>query len=182
MRKRAVSDIRLCTRSRLNFLTYEENLFYFLSVQKTPPSQWYTNDRVTADADIIGGQLIQRREETDKKNLMNIGQEKQRGQGGSVQDHSGAVEERDWIMDAGQQSLNVVFTGVFVWGGVAILQVLNLVRNRVLNSCRIWSTTQLSPPPPQPHTVYCTFTVLWEGVGELGEVREKGQQLTKIPT
>ncbi len=28
--------------------------------------------------------------------------------------------------------------------GVAILQVLNLVRNRALNSCRIWSPTQLS--------------------------------------
>ena len=41
-------------------------------------------------------------------------------------------------------------------------QVLNLVRNRVLTSCRIWYTTQLNtPPPPQPHTVciYCTFTL-----------------------
>ncbi len=29
------------------------------------------------------------------------------------------------------KSLNVVFTGHFVWGGEAILKVLNLVRNRV---------------------------------------------------
>jgi hypothetical protein len=41
----------------------------------------------------------------------------------------------------------------FVWGGVAILWVLNLVRNTVLNSCRIWSTTQLNTPP-QPHTIF----------------------------
>jgi hypothetical protein len=34
----------------------------------------------------------------------------------------------------------------FVWGGVAILWVLNLVRNWVLNSCRIWSTTHSQHP------------------------------------
>ncbi len=50
------------------------------------------------------------------------------------------------------QFLNVVFTDVFVWGGVAILLVLNLVRNRVLNFCRIWSTTQLNTPTPLPRS------------------------------
>ncbi len=39
---------------------------------------------------------------------------------------------------------------IFVWGGVAILQVLNLVRNRVLNSCNIWSTTQLNTHHSHP--------------------------------
>ncbi len=31
----------------------------------------------------------------------------------------------------------------------------------MLNSCRIWSTTQLNTPHPHPHTVsiYCTFTL-----------------------
>jgi hypothetical protein len=72
------------------------------------------------------------------------------------------------------QSLNIVFTGVFVWGGVEILQVLNLVRNRVLNSCRIWSTTQLHPhPPPHPSHPLSVYSVLWEGEVEVGEVREK---------
>jgi hypothetical protein len=57
-----------------------------------------------------------------------------------------------------------------------------------LNSCRIWSTTQLNipppptPQPPQPHTVwiYCAFTL-----GRGGEVKEKleGQQYTgKVPS
>ncbi len=59
------------------------------------------------------------------------------------------------------------------------MKVLNLVRQRVLNPCIIWSTTHLNtPPPPQPHTV-CTFT-LGRG-GGVGEVREKveGQQFTR---
>jgi hypothetical protein len=69
---------------------------------------------------------------------------------------------------------NVVFTGVFVWGGVAILKVLHLVRDRVLNSRRmVYNTTQ-----HHSHTlsVY-TVRLLWEG----GKVREKveGQQFTK---
>jgi hypothetical protein len=66
---------------------------------------------------------------------------------------------------------------LFVWGGGAILLVMNLARDTVLNSCRIWSTTR-----PQPHTVCITVRLLWEG-GELGvgEVREKvdGQQFTR---
>ncbi len=86
-------------------------------------------------------------------------------------------------MDEGtlNQSLNVVFTGHFVWGGEAIWQVLNLVKNRVSNSCRIWSTVQFIPPP-QTHTVriYCTFSLERGGGGE--EVREKieGQHYTSI--
>ncbi len=54
----------------------------------------------------------------------------------------------------------------FFWGGKAIVQVLNLVRNRVLNSCRIWSSTQLnSPPAPPSHTlsVYTVLTTLTMG-------------------
>ncbi len=49
-----------------------------------------------------------------------------------------------------------LLSNVFVWGGLSILQVMNLVRNRVLNSCWIWclqDTTPL-PPPSEPHTVY----------------------------
>ncbi len=60
----------------------------------------------------------------------------------------------------------------FFLGGKAILWVLNLVRNRVLNSCRIWSPTQLNTPltPSQPHTVcmYCTL-ILGRGGGELNQ-------------
>ncbi len=60
--------------------------------------------------------------------------------------------------------------------------VLNLVRNRVLNSCRIWSTTQLytpsSPPPTATHCLYILYVYFWGG---MGEVREKveGQQFTR---
>ncbi len=66
----------------------------------------------------------------------------------------------------------------FVLGGVAILQVLNLVRYRVLNSCRIWSPTRLNTPPPsKPHTVYlyCTFDTGKRGRGE-GELNQKEGQ------
>jgi hypothetical protein len=52
---------------------------------------------------------------------------------------------------------------LFVWGGVAILLVMNLARDRVLNSCRIWSTTR-----PQPHTVCITVRLLWEEGGSTG--------------
>ncbi len=67
------------------------------------------------------------------------------------------------------------------WCGVAILQVLNLVRNRVLNSCRIWSTTQLNTPPPTAtHCLYILQVYFGTG-GGVGEVREKveGQQFTR---
>ncbi len=48
---------------------------------------------------------------------------------------------------------------IFVWGGVAILWVLNVVRNRVLNSCRIWSITQLNttPRPTVSHCLYLLY-------------------------
>jgi hypothetical protein len=78
---------------------------------------------------------------------------------------------------------NVVFTGHFCLGRCSNLYVLNLVRNRVLNSCKIWSTTQLKTPHPHPHShtlsVY-TVCLLWEE--GRGEVREKveGQQYTSI--
>jgi hypothetical protein len=59
-------------------------------------------------------------------------------------------------------------TPFFVWGGVAILYVLNLVKNRVFNSCRIWSTTQLNTPPPPPTATHCicTFTLGRGGGGQ----------------
>ncbi len=60
----------------------------------------------------------------------------------------------------------------------------------MLNSCRIWSTTQLNiPPPPQPHTlcisVY-TVRLLWEG-GRGGRGQREGRGATihkrgRIPT
>jgi hypothetical protein len=58
----------------------------------------------------------------------------------------------------------------FLFGVVA----LNLVRNRVINSCRIWSLTQLNTPhptPSQPHTVciFCTLTLGRKGREEGGE-------------
>jgi hypothetical protein len=56
---------------------------------------------------------------------------------------------------------------IFVWGVIAILKVLNLVTNRVLHSCRIWSTAQLNTPhlhpPTATHCIYCTVDLLWEG-------------------
>jgi hypothetical protein len=48
-----------------------------------------------------------------------------------------------------------------------------------------YNITQHPSHPPQPHTVYYTvqYTVrlLWEGGGEVGEVREneRGQQFTR---
>jgi hypothetical protein len=54
---------------------------------------------------------------------------------------------------------------IFVWGGVAILLVLNLVRNSVLNSCKIWSTTQLNTPPRNHTLSVYTVRLLWEGGG-----------------
>jgi hypothetical protein len=51
----------------------------------------------------------------------------------------------------------------FCLGSVGFLLVLNLVRNRVLNSCRRWSPTQLNNPPPLPATycqcILCTLTL-----------------------
>jgi hypothetical protein len=64
------------------------------------------------------------------------------------------------------------------------LLVLNLARNRVYTSCRIWYTTQFNTPPPPPSQPYivcinCTFSL---GRGGGYEVREKieGQQYTSI--
>ncbi len=61
--------------------------------------------------------------------------------------------------------------------------VLNLVRNRVYISCRIWSTAQFNipPPPTATHCLYSVHTIhlVREG-GREEEVREKveGQQYT----
>jgi hypothetical protein len=78
------------------------------------------------------------------------------------------------------QFLNVVFTGVFVWCGLAVLKVLNVVRNRVLNFLKIWYTTQLNTPPP-PTATHCLYTFTL-GRGRGGEIREKvkGQQFTRF--
>ncbi len=54
----------------------------------------------------------------------------------------------------------------FVWGGKAILKVMNLVRNRILNSRRKGSPTQLDTPAP--HTVCISYTVLWLWEGGRG--------------
>jgi len=60
-------------------------------------------------------------------------------------------------------------SSVFVWGGVAILLVLNLVRiHRVLNSCRIWSPTELKTPQPLPAT-HCLY-VMYFDTGKEGGV------------
>jgi hypothetical protein len=58
-----------------------------------------------------------------------------------------------------------------------------MVRNRVLNSCRIWSTTKLNTPPPHPHShtlsIYTVRSLLGRE-GRSGEVKEKveGQKFT----
>jgi hypothetical protein len=67
---------------------------------------------------------------------------------------------------------------IFVWGDVSVLLGLNLVRNRVLNSCRIWSTTQLNTPSltPHPHShTLSVYTVHLPREGGGGKVREKAQ-------
>jgi hypothetical protein len=73
-------------------------------------------------------------------------------------------------------------TSVFVWGGVTNLPVMNLVRKRVLNSCRIWSTTQLNTATAT-HCLYILDVYFWKegGGGRAGDVREKveGQQFTR---
>ncbi len=53
--------------------------------------------------------------------------------------------------------------------------VLNLVRNRVLNSCRIWSPTQLNTPHPPPSHTLSAYTVhwLWEGREGWGELERR---------
>jgi hypothetical protein len=48
---------------------------------------------------------------------------------------------------------------------------MNLVRKKVLNYCRIWSTTQLItlPPHPLPNATHCLFIVyVYFGKGERG--------------
>jgi hypothetical protein len=59
-----------------------------------------------------------------------------------------------------------------------------MVRNRVLNSCRIWSTAQFNtphtpPPPTQQHTVciYCTFSLGRVGGG--GQKEGRGETVHK---
>jgi hypothetical protein len=64
------------------------------------------------------------------------------------------------------------------------MKVPNLVRDRVLHSCRIWSTTQLNTPPPTAtHCLYKLYVYFGkeEGEGREREVREKveGQQFTR---
>jgi hypothetical protein len=70
---------------------------------------------------------------------------------------------------------------VFLFGVVKqFCRVLNLVRNRVLNSCRIWSTTQLNIPlPHQPHTArkYILYVYFGKG-GGMVEVRGEGREAT----
>jgi hypothetical protein len=50
---------------------------------------------------------------------------------------------------------------VFVWGGLAILLVLNLVRIQMLNYCRIWSktghTSQYPQTLPATHWAYILY-------------------------
>jgi len=60
---------------------------------------------------------------------------------------------------------------ISVWSGVAILWVLNLVRNR------IWSTTQLNSLNPSPPSHF-TVCLLWEGGGEVRE-KVEGQLFTR---
>jgi hypothetical protein len=54
------------------------------------------------------------------------------------------------------------FYWCFCLGWCSNFEVLNLVRNRVLNSCKIWSTTQLNTPTSQTLSAYIV-RLLWEG-------------------
>ncbi len=71
------------------------------------------------------------------------------------------------------QSLNVVYTGVLVWDGVAILWVPNLIRNE--------GVKLLHPPSPfqQPHTVciYCIY--FGKGGGGAGQREDRGETVHK---
>ncbi len=58
--------------------------------------------------------------------------------------------------------------------------VLNLVKNKVLNSSRIWSTTQLNTPTPT--ATHCLYMyVYFRKGGGVGKVKGKveGQQFTR---
>ncbi len=64
----------------------------------------------------------------------------------------------------------------FCLGWSSNFVVLNLVRNRVLNSCRMWSPTQLNTPHPlsATHCLYVLYFHFWEGGGVGGRwTREK---------
>ncbi len=83
---------------------------------------------------------------------------------------------------------DVIFTGVLVWGGVAILNVLNLVRIQCVKLLQnmVYNTTQHPPTPAATHCLYILYVYFGKG-GGVEEVREKveGQQFTRgveIPT
>ncbi len=71
--------------------------------------------------------------------------------------------------------------------------MLNVVRYRVLNSCRIWSPTGLThtPPPPPPSHTLSVYTLLWHREGGRGRGRWTKENIrgaivdkagSKIPT
>ncbi len=62
----------------------------------------------------------------------------------------------------------------FCLGWSSNFAVLNLVRYRVLNSCRIWSpATGLNTPQPFPAT-HCLYLLYFDtGKGEGGEVNQR---------
>jgi hypothetical protein len=80
---------------------------------------------------------------------------------------------------------------VFIWDVAAILLVLNLVRDTVINNSRNWSPTQLNNPPPPtcPHPLpatHCLYKLYFDfGKREMGgggdpERRFEGQEFTKL--
>jgi len=71
------------------------------------------------------------------------------------------------------QSLNVFFTGHFCLGWWSNFVGSEPGQKQSVNSCRIWSTTNLNTPPPPLHShtlfVYIVHLVLEGGEGEGGQ-------------
>jgi hypothetical protein len=54
------------------------------------------------------------------------------------------------------------------------LQVLNLLRYRELNTCRIWSPTGINTPSPHPlPATYCLYILYFYTGKEVGELNKR---------
>ncbi len=85
-------------------------------------------------------------------------------------------ERLDWY-----KAMSYVFAAV--WGPLpprllfGVVKILNLIRNRVLNSYRMWSPTQLNTPTHPSHKL-SVYTAFWLLKGGSGGVVEPERRLT----